>query len=147
MTSQLFPVPPPLSTRSPLQVYVGGATEVKTRTREEVADVLSRGSAARATAAHKMNSESSRSHAIITLTLEQHATSEGAGALPHELHFLRSKLHLIDLAGSERVSDTGAEGKRFAEGVNINQGLLQLGNVVNALTEVGVQGWGCLAGA
>lgn len=56
--------------------------------------------------------------------------------MAQELHFLRSKLHLVDLAGSERVSDTGATGQRFSEGVNINQGLLQLGNVVNALTEV-----------
>jgi hypothetical protein len=48
-----------------------------------------------------------------------------------------SKFHLVDLAGSERVSRTNSEGARFKEGVNINRGLLALGNVINALCERG----------
>lgn len=39
----------------------------------------------------------------------------------------------MDLAGSERCSKTLASGDRFKEGVNINKGLLALGNVINAL--------------
>ena len=46
---------------------------------------------------------------------------------------LKSQLNLVDLAGSERVKRTGAEGNCFAEGVQINKGLLALGNVINAL--------------
>ncbi len=46
-----------------------------------------------------------------------------------------SKFHLVDLAGSERASKTHAVGERFAEGVNINKGLLSLGNVISALCE------------
>ncbi|GLD93588.1 hypothetical protein PINS_up002180 [Pythium insidiosum] len=46
-----------------------------------------------------------------------------------------SKFHLVDLAGSERAKRTNAEGARFKEGVNINKGLLCLGNVINALSE------------
>ena len=46
-----------------------------------------------------------------------------------------SKFHLVDLAGSERASKTHAVGERFAEGVNINKGLLALGNVISALCE------------
>jgi hypothetical protein len=42
--------------------------------------------------------------------------------VPPELRYLRSRLHLVDLAGSERQKDTGAEGQRFQEGVNINKG-------------------------
>ena len=38
-------------------------------------------------------------------------------------------------AGSERVEDTGATGKQMAEGININKGLLALGNVISALTD------------
>lgn len=38
-------------------------------------------------------------------------------------------------AGSERQKRTKAEGARLKEGININMGLLALGNVVNALTE------------
>lgn len=46
-----------------------------------------------------------------------------------------SKFHLVDLAGSERASKTLAVGDRFTEGVNINKGLLSLGNVISALCE------------
>lgn len=38
-------------------------------------------------------------------------------------------------AGSERAKETGTTGQQFAEGVNINKGLLALGNVIGALTE------------
>jgi len=38
-------------------------------------------------------------------------------------------------AGSERADDTGATGKQLAEGININKGLLALGNVISALTD------------
>ncbi len=47
---------------------------------------------------------------------------------------ISAKLHLVDLAGSERAKRTGAVGVRFKESVNINEGLLALGNVISALT-------------
>ncbi len=37
------------------------------------------------------------------------------------------------VAGSERLKRTGAVGDRMREGININQGLLALGNVISAL--------------
>lgn len=40
---------------------------------------------------------------------------------------------MVDLAGSERLSKTQAEGLRLQEGININLGLLALGNVIYAL--------------
>lgn len=46
-----------------------------------------------------------------------------------------SKLTFVDLAGSERMKKTGAEGDRMKEGIQINVGLLALGNVINALGE------------
>ena len=39
------------------------------------------------------------------------------------------------VAGSERAKDTGATGDQLAEGININKGLLALGNVISALTD------------
>ena len=43
------------------------------------------------------------------------------------------KLHLIDLAGSERVGKTDATGDRLKEAQNINKSLLALGEVLHAL--------------
>ena len=45
-----------------------------------------------------------------------------------------AKFHFVDLAGSERAKRTGATGQRLKEGININRGLLALGNVISALT-------------
>ncbi len=44
-----------------------------------------------------------------------------------------SRFTFVDLAGSERLKKTGAEGERAKEGIKINEGLLALGNVINAL--------------
>jgi hypothetical protein len=49
---------------------------------------------------------------------------------------IKCKLQFVDLAGSERLSKTGAEGQRKKEGININQGLLALGNVISKLVEM-----------
>lgn len=46
-----------------------------------------------------------------------------------------AKLHLIDLAGSERVSRSGAEGDRLKEAAAINKSLSALGDVVAALQQ------------
>jgi len=45
----------------------------------------------------------------------------------------RAKLHLIDLAGSERLSKTRAQGKQLKEAQAINKSLSALGGVVAAL--------------
>ena len=68
---------------------------------------------------------SSRSHAIFTLALE--LVKNGKTVSP--------KVHFVDLAGSERAKRTGASGERLQEGIQINKGLLALGNVINALCE------------
>lgn len=45
----------------------------------------------------------------------------------------RSSIHFVDLAGSERVKRTHANGLHLREGIDINRGLLALGNVISAL--------------
>ena len=44
----------------------------------------------------------------------------------------------MDLAGSERIKKTGATGQLMKEGISINKGLLCLGQVISALTELSV---------
>ncbi|ERL83483.1 hypothetical protein D910_05552 [Dendroctonus ponderosae] len=44
------------------------------------------------------------------------------------------KLNLVDLAGSESVKKTGSKGGTFQEGININKGLLCIGQVISALS-------------
>ncbi|MEW5302191.1 MAG: hypothetical protein WDW36_004996 [Sanguina aurantia] len=115
-------------------IFIDGATEVTITNLAMVAKILEEGNTQRATAAHKMNETSSRSHAILMLQLEQRAKPSAYKTVPQELRYLRSKFNLVDLAGSERQKDTGATGERFAEGVSINKGLLELGNCITALS-------------
>ena len=46
-----------------------------------------------------------------------------------------SKLHIVDLSGSERPKDTGIDGKLLKEAVNINGSLLQLSLVIQNLNK------------
>ena len=52
-------------------ICLAGALEREVSTHEEMAEILSLASLQRATAATSMNKHSSRSHAILTITLEQ----------------------------------------------------------------------------
>jgi Kinesin motor domain len=87
----------------------------------EAMQVLHEGTLNRSTAATNMNVTSSRSHAVFTVHLT--------------LNNVCAKLTFVDLAGSERMKKTGAEGERAREGIQINMGLLALGNVINALAD------------
>ncbi|XP_016460351.1 kinesin-like protein KIN-4C [Nicotiana tabacum] len=113
-------------------ITLAGVTEAVVRTKEEMASFLLRGSVSRATGSTKMNSQSSRSHAIFTITLEQKRMANCSTNDDGD-DILCAKLHLVDLAGSERAKRTGADEMRLREGIHINRGLLALGNVISAL--------------
>ncbi|KAE8701731.1 Kinesin-like protein FRA1 [Hibiscus syriacus] len=116
-------------------ITLSGVTEAEVRTKEEMASNLARGSLSRATGSTNMNSQSSRSHAIFTISIEQNKIGNCLSGVNSEIgdDILSAKLHLVDLAGSERAKRTGANGTRLKEGININKGLLALGNVISAL--------------
>ncbi|XP_027093252.1 kinesin-like protein KIN-4A isoform X2 [Coffea arabica] len=133
--------------KSPIQIRetsngvitLAGSTERSIQTLKEMADCLEQGSLSRATGSTNMNNQSSRSHAIFTITMEQMhklnpmTLSNGNANEYTNEEYLCAKLHLVDLAGSERAKRTGSDGLRFKEGVHINKGLLALGNVISAL--------------
>jgi len=92
---------------------------------------LTRGTLRRVTRATSMNAESSRSHAIMTVLIEQ--KFESVIESTKEKSMKQSKFHFVDLAGSERIKRTNATGQGIKEGIDINKGLLILGNVISAL--------------
>ncbi|XP_064258916.1 kinesin-like protein KIF27 [Passer domesticus] len=107
-----------------------GAKEFQVECADEVISLLESGNAARHTGTTQMNEHSSRSHAIFTISIHQKQSAEYQNAAQDPI---ASKFHFVDLAGSERVAKTGNTGERFKESVQINSGLLALGNVISAL--------------
>jgi hypothetical protein len=113
-------------------VFVQGLQDMPVLSASEALDVLSAGTKNRITASTAMNAGSSRSHAVFTVTLDQVVQSEVS---EDDTTRITSKLTFVDLAGSERIKRTGAEGQRMKEGIQINSGLFNLGQVINGLAD------------
>lgn len=90
----------------------------------EVETFLEMGIKNRATASTNMNEHSSRSHLIYTIYI--------SGTNFIENITFSSKLHLIDLAGSERLSKTVTNAETQKEAIFINKSLSALGDVIAA---------------
>ncbi|KAK3872133.1 hypothetical protein Pcinc_022763 [Petrolisthes cinctipes] len=100
---------------------VMGAVKKEVQCVEEGMAVLEKGTLSRSTTSTSENQHSSRSHAVISLTLP---SIRGGGLLK-----------LVDLAGSECAGRVGSSSTTtFNEGISINKSLLTLGKVLNALT-------------
>ncbi|XP_041889136.1 kinesin-like protein KIF27 isoform X2 [Corvus kubaryi] len=110
-----------------------GAKEFQVECADEVISLLESGNAARHRGTTQMNEHSSRSHAIFTISICQKQSTEYQNNTDAAQDSIASKFHFVDLAGSERVAKTGNTGERFKESVQINSGLLALGNVISAL--------------
>ncbi|XP_036089103.1 kinesin-like protein KIFC2 isoform X2 [Rousettus aegyptiacus] len=115
-------------------IQVAGLTYWDVPNLETLHQMLSLGRSNRATAATAMNQHSSRSHALVTLTLRAASPLRGSGTA--------GTLHLVDLAGSERAWKAGAvcsargdpdSAQRLREARTINRSLLALGGVMAAL--------------
>uniref|UniRef100_A0A8B9DAL9 Kinesin-like protein n=1 Tax=Anser cygnoides TaxID=8845 RepID=A0A8B9DAL9_ANSCY len=107
------------------QLYVPGLTEFRVQSVEDINKVFEFGHVKRVTECTNLNEHSSRSHALLIVTV--HGLDRSTG--------LRTtgKLNLVDLAGSERVGRSGAEGSRLREAQYINKSLSALGDVIYAL--------------
>jgi len=112
------------------QVVIKGLKSAPISNAYEAMNVLNTGTMNRTTASTLMNLTSSRSHAVFQVDLQQTTRSTDGDELT-----TKSRFTFVDLAGSERMKKTGAEGDRAKEGIKINEGLLALGNCINALAD------------
>ncbi|KAJ2730301.1 kinesin-like nuclear fusion protein [Coemansia sp. BCRC 34962] len=121
--------------QSKLEIYQDseGHTRVKNLTMvtvdsaERVNWLLARAAENRTVAATNCNERSSRSHSVFTLFLRGKNTLTGESST--------GVLNLIDLAGSERLSNSGSSGDRLKETQAINKSLACLGDVIAALAK------------
>ncbi|XP_058135918.1 kinesin-like protein KIFC3 isoform X3 [Dasypus novemcinctus] len=107
------------------QLYVPGLTEFRVQSVADIHKVFEFGHSNRTTEFTNLNEHSSRSHALLIVTVRGVDFSTGLRTT--------GKLNLVDLAGSERVGKSGAEGSRLREAQHINKSLSALGDVIAAL--------------
>lgn len=112
----------------------------------DLLNALNFGSSIRQTDATAINSKSSRSHAVFSLNFVEKksrasmASPDGGSSVPNEVSHgeswvtVDSKLHFVDLAGSEKLKNSGLSGSRVKEGISINAGLASLGKVISQLS-------------
>ena len=106
------------------KIIVDGLRTFLLNSPEEGLKYITQGTKLRHIACTKMNEESSRSHAIISIYIENSIKEEDGIILK------KSVFHIIDLAGSERQNKTGALGERVREAGAINKSLLNLTRVI-----------------
>ncbi|KAK6939392.1 Kinesin motor domain, partial [Dillenia turbinata] len=111
---------------------VEGLVEETLRDWYHLKELLSVCEAQRQIGETSLNETSSRSHQIIRLTVES-CPREFLGV--ENPSTLVATLNFIDLAGSERASQSLSAGSRLKEGCHINRSLLTLGTVVRKLSK------------
>jgi hypothetical protein len=112
-------------------ITVRGLRIETVHTRDQVRALLKDARVRRKTASTRLNDQSSRSHAIFTISVAVAPPSQGKKMDS----IVTAKLTLVDLAGSERIKNTGVVGVQQQESININKDLFVLGKVVSALSE------------
>ena len=121
------------SPRTDGRVYADGAKEERIKSCEQLLDVVAAGARARATAATGVHAHSSRSHALLVVSVE-HRWREVGETDPSKFKSQVARLTLVDLAGAESM-ERAHGGSVDAAGVGTNMGLLVLGRVIRALAE------------
>ncbi|KAH8280466.1 hypothetical protein KR018_007758 [Drosophila ironensis] len=105
------------------QVFIKGLTSVFVRNSEEALRLLRLGQQRSTYASTSVNANSSRSHCVFTVDLLKYDRSGMT---------TQSSYRFCDLAGSERVVNTGTTGLRLKEAKNINTSLMVLGRCLDA---------------
>lgn len=109
-------------------IYIPGITEKLVYNSDDINNSISLAIKQRRIASTSLNNLSSRSHVVLSITITQLGADESE---------IIGKINLVDLAGSENVGRSEVHGVALSEAQNINKSLSSLGNVINALTEVG----------
>ncbi|XP_010267813.1 PREDICTED: kinesin-like protein KIN-14C isoform X2 [Nelumbo nucifera] len=107
--------------------HVSDLTIVDVCSIKEVSSLLHQAAQSRSVGKTQMNEQSSRSHFVFTLRIS--GTNESTEQQ------VQGVLNLIDLAGSERLSRSGATGDRLKETQAINKSLSCLSDVIFALAK------------
>lgn len=105
--------------------YIDGISQRVVGSVDDVQNTILIANDNRSTASTNMNEYSSRSHLIMTVdvcTIDKLSNKR-----------TQASLHMIDLAGSERVGRSGVQGQALKEAQFINQSLAALGNTLSAL--------------
>ena len=115
-------------------VYCPNAKEFILNDCTELKKIIAQGNKRRTMAPTNQNKFSSRSHAILQISLERKSFNKQKNTF--DIYY--SKFLMVDLAGSERG---GIEkGKRREEGANINKSLFTLGSCINILADTNKSG-------
>ncbi|XP_008655223.1 kinesin-like protein KIN-13A isoform X2 [Zea mays] len=122
------------------QVCIVGLQEFEVSDVQIVKEYIEKGNAARSTGTTGANEESSRSHAILQLSVKKHIPvtetrrQRDRDAIEAKNTKHVGKMSFIDLAGSERGADTTDNDKQTRiEGAEINKSLLALKECIRAL--------------
>ncbi|KAF7809981.1 kinesin-like protein KIN-8B [Senna tora] len=108
-------------------IIVAGLRCIKVQTADKILELLNLGNSRRKTESTEANATSSRSHAVLEITVKRKQRKK------YQNQIIRGKLALVDLAGSERACETNSGGQKLRDGANINRSLLALANCINAL--------------
>uniref|UniRef100_A0A1A9UTW3 Kinesin motor domain-containing protein n=1 Tax=Glossina austeni TaxID=7395 RepID=A0A1A9UTW3_GLOAU len=107
--------------------YVKDITERCVSSPQDIFDIIEAGRLNRHISMTNMNEYSSRSHSVFTINVHRKNLIDQRQ--------LSGTLYFLDLAGSEKVSKTGADGVVLNEAKIINKSLSALGNVISALAD------------
>ncbi|XP_034690363.1 kinesin-like protein KIN-8B isoform X5 [Vitis riparia] len=108
-------------------IVVAGLRCIKVHSADKILELLNLGNSRRKIESTEANATSSRSHAVLEITVKRKQRNK------YRNQVIKGKLALVDLAGSERASETHSGGQKLRDGANINRSLLALANCINAL--------------